>query len=658
MAIIELERQRDPAHDPPFNRNDEISTYQLGRYICSNEAFWKTFRFPIHGRHPAVVKLHVHLENGQRVYFRQDNARRIAANPPRTTLTAFFELCQVDEFARTLLYMQVPSFYTWNISSRKFVRRLRGCRVDGDDIREADTIGRMFTVHPSARECFHLRLLLTVVRGPTSFQYLRTVNGVEYDTYQEACLALGLLEDDNQWEATLREAAETRMPSLLRELFCVIVCENNPANPRLLWETFRNEMSEDILNRVQRENPDLIIDYNDAIYNEALIRIEDDCYRRGKSLHDLHLPSTNRLHVDLLQAEILNETCYDRNNLEIFVEQHRPHLNAEQELAFNAIVDAVENDRGGLFFLDAPGGTGKTFLLNLILARLRRDGIIAVAAAASGIAATMLPNGRTAHSAFNIPIRELDPENPSCKIKRGTSKANLFRRCRAIIWDECTMSHKHHFEGLDNTLRDIRDKDELFGGLVVLLSGDFRQTLPVVPGGTPVDELDACIKKSRLWRHVQKYGLHMNMRVQLNRNRTSEEFAQSLLKIGDGTYHFHPWTGLLKFQPNFCHLAQSEEDLINKVFPNLERNLGNLDWLQGRAILCPLNEDVDQVNFIIQSKLPESNSRTYVSIDTHIDRNAAADYPIEFLNTLNQPNFPQHRIYLKVGMPIILNLNP
>lgn len=51
------------------NANDDISQYQMGRYISSNKAVWRILSFPIHERDPIVVRLAVHLENGQRVYF-------------------------------------------------------------------------------------------------------------------------------------------------------------------------------------------------------------------------------------------------------------------------------------------------------------------------------------------------------------------------------------------------------------------------------------------------------------------------------------------------------------------------------------------------------------------------------------------------------------
>ena len=111
------------------NIHDEITQYEIGRYISSNEAFWRIFGFPIHERHPAIQQLAVHLENGQRIYFTKETAAQQVQAPKNTTLTAFLKLCQEDEFARTLFYHQVPSYYTWSKDS--WNKRKRGAEVQG-----------------------------------------------------------------------------------------------------------------------------------------------------------------------------------------------------------------------------------------------------------------------------------------------------------------------------------------------------------------------------------------------------------------------------------------------------------------------------------------------------------------------------------------------
>jgi len=132
--------------------------------------------------------------------------------------------------------------------------------------------------------------------------------------------------------------------------------------------------------------------------------------------------------------------------------------------------------QGKLYFLDAPGGTGKTFLLNLLLAKIRSNSDIALAVASSGIAATLLDGGKTAHSTFKLPLDLNFAESPLCNIKKQSNMAKVFMECKLIIWDENSMSHKGAFQALNETLKDIRNSEEIMGGITVLLAGDFRQT--------------------------------------------------------------------------------------------------------------------------------------------------------------------------------------
>ncbi|XP_037822309.1 uncharacterized protein LOC119610956 [Lucilia sericata] len=227
------------------NDKDEIKMYESGRYISSSEAVWRIFAFPIHERYPPVYHLAVHLKNGQRVYFNSSNILQQVENPPQTTLLSFFELCKVDEFAKTLLYTEIPSYYV--LKSNKFERRKRGKRIEGwEDIRKDDVLGRVFTIHPNNTECFYLRLLLHVVKGPTSFVDLKTVNGVEHPTFHSACLALGLLEDDKHWENALEEAGLCDYPSKLRDLFAIMLVNCQLSNAASLWDKHKDNLSENL----------------------------------------------------------------------------------------------------------------------------------------------------------------------------------------------------------------------------------------------------------------------------------------------------------------------------------------------------------------------------------------------------------------------------
>ncbi|UYV66755.1 hypothetical protein LAZ67_4002774 [Cordylochernes scorpioides] len=139
------------------------------------------------------------------------------------------------------------------------------------------------------------------------------------------------------------------------------------------------------------------------------------------------------------------------------------------------------NNAGGLYFLDAPGGTGKTFLIILLLTKVRSTGDIALSTASSGIAATLLHGGRTAHSTFKLPLDLTRDEVPVCNLNADSAMGEVLRQCKFIIWDECTMAHRHALEAVDITLEDCRQDQRPMGGVVLLLAGDFRQILPIIP---------------------------------------------------------------------------------------------------------------------------------------------------------------------------------
>ena len=92
--------------------------------------------------------------------------------------------------------------------------------------------------------------------------------------------------------------------------------------------------------------------------------------------------------------------------------------------------------------------------------------------ASSGIAAVLLPDGRTAHSQFRIPLTVDD--HTTCDIKVQSKLAQLLRNTGLIIWDEVPMTNRKIFEAVDRSLRDVTDKDIiLFGGIPFILGGDF-----------------------------------------------------------------------------------------------------------------------------------------------------------------------------------------
>jgi len=109
----------------------------------------------------------------------------------------------------------------------------------------------MYYVHPTAGERFYLRLLLTTIKGATSWNDLKSFEGTLYGSFKEACIARGLLEDDQEWHQCLEEARHMQTGRQLHHLFVTIIRDCTPADPRALWDTFWPYICDDIRHMLQ-----------------------------------------------------------------------------------------------------------------------------------------------------------------------------------------------------------------------------------------------------------------------------------------------------------------------------------------------------------------------------------------------------------------------
>ncbi|KAK9070526.1 hypothetical protein SSX86_010928 [Deinandra increscens subsp. villosa] len=314
----------------------------------------------------------------------------------------------------------------------------------------------------------------------------------------------------------------------------------------------------------------------------------------------------------------------------------------------------VNNDLPGVFFIDGPGGTGKTFVYKALLAEIRSRGLIALATASSGAAANNLPGGRTAHSRFKIPIKL--ENNSMCNINKQSGAAEVIRSCKIIIWDEASMAKRQAIEAVSRTLQDIIGVRLPFGGKIMVIGGDFRQVLPVVKRGTRAQIVDASLRMSPIWSLTRVMRLTINMRA-LN----DPLFSDFLLRVGDGTEE--------SIEGSFIRIPDSMtipstirensmKELIDAIFPSLQDNMHSQDYIISRAILSTKNESVDEINDQMIDKFVGEEKVYYSFDEAEDDFNNL--YPIEFLNTLNVSGMPPHKLRLKVGCPIILlrNIDP
>ena len=138
------------------------------------------------------------------------------------------------------------------------------------------------------------------------------------------------------------------------------------------------------------------------------------------------------------------------------------------------------------------------------------------------------------------------------------------------------------------------------GGITVVFGGDPWQILPVVCHGNHCKIFQACIHASSLWGQIQQLNLTtINMRLKPD----EVVFAKYLLQLGNGTTPVHPEIGedTVKIPPP-QHLVSSIDELIDKVFPQLGNICMDKSFISQRAILTPLNDNVDKINEVIMEK--------------------------------------------------------
>ncbi|GJT93108.1 ribonuclease H-like domain, reverse transcriptase, RNA-dependent DNA polymerase, partial [Tanacetum coccineum] len=338
---------------------------------------------------------------------------------------------------------------------------------------------------------FYLRRLLNHVRGAQEWEDFRTYDNAVYPTCKDACYARGLLDDDKEYVDGIIKASQWGLGDYLRNYFVMLVLSDTMSRPEIVWEKTWRLLAEDVLEleRRKQNNPDLQLT-DIQRYNICLTCIEDKILSCSKSLKNIvNMPYPNAEFT----MEGYNRLIYDESDYkipELIIQHEALHrsLTNEQKGIYETILDACNNNTGGMFFVYGYGGTGKTFLYKILTAALRET--------------------------------------------------------KLIIWDEAPMINKLTCEAFDRTLRDIcfvnssQSSDNVFGGKVVVFGGYFHQILPVIPNGSRQEVVHASLNMSYLWKHctVLKLTQNMRLRVGCNPNDAEEinEFAELILNIGEG----------------------------------------------------------------------------------------------------------------------------
>ncbi|KAL4566121.1 hypothetical protein LXL04_030231 [Taraxacum kok-saghyz] len=500
--------------DEPQSKIDEINRYQDARYVSPPEAIWRIFSFALSQIYPSVMALHLHLPNQQLVRFLDNDIITDIVDRERdksSMLTAFFKINKVDGVARKYLYKEFPTYFTWNSSKRCWNQRKKGAMR-----------GRLVSANPAEGERYYLRVLLSHVRGPTCFDDLYIVNNELYPTFRKAAVERGLVETDDNLSQCLTEASLFQFPAALRRLFATILIYCEPGDVRKLWDEHYNSLSEDYSRQCQSY---------ERVKTMVLVDIGVFLQSMGKHLGEFDLPLLNTT----INLELGGYREVQEEYSIVVEDEHvraKDSLNSDKKVAYDEIMRHVDCNLSGVFFIDGPGGIGKTFLYKALLAEVRSGGLIALATASSDAAANNMPGGRTAHSRFKIPIN-LD-NNSMCNIKQQSGVAQLLRLAKIIIWDESSMAHRQAVEAVDRSIQDFTKLNLPFGGKIMILGeGAIDGTFIRIPDDMSIPYTDK---------------------------------------------------------------GKSKDDLNDAIFPSLQINGGSSDYFISRAILSTKNENVDEIN--------------------------------------------------------------
>ena len=628
---------------PDSTVQDEIEDYTAKRIISSSEAFWGIFEFDRSGRSPAVLPLPVHLPDKDMVIF-EPGKEETALKKTVSKLNLYF-LRPMTVECKNMTYLDFYETYIIeNKRSNRTIYEFPHHKHFLSKRTRGECVCRMYWLSPTLGEVYYLRLLLS--RFPAySFEELRTVYNYQYETFQEAAYARGLLNDEKEYKEAILEASGFKTARGLRSLFFNLIMSGAPA--AILWSEFKDLFSEDFLDQFGGNET--------RAFNSALLEIDCMLRHHGKSTVEVGLAGVEE-DSDEVSREYLR---WDKKKLEAYVKYWEPKLNDEQRSIYNSIISVIlsgSNDNGGgnlKAYIDGPGGSGKTVVLNLIAAKLRHEGKIVLCVASTGIAALNYEGGSTAHSTFKIPVDHLD-NKLVCNISNSSQRGKLIRETTVIIWDELPMTHKFIIEAVDRTLKDFTKNNSFFGNKNVLFAGDFRQIPPVIKNGNESEIITSTIKFSYCWKNIDKFQLTIP-----ERSKNDLDFYKYLLKIGENKIEEFEFHGQKVIKLKKFDFVFTLKEIIDFVYPN--NILNDFYKVSKRAILSATNKNIDEINEIVLKEKIKGDEFILYSADTMvIDKESNPDdqhMSTEILNSYKETGIPNHKIKIKIGALCILTRN-
>ena len=380
-------------------------------------------------------------------------------------------------------------------------------------------IGQMNMASPQEQERYHLRILLNHRREMKSFEDLRTVNGRLCSSFHEACVALNLIQNSQEYTRDLHKATDyfAQNSHQVRQLFVTMLLNCQIADQQGLLNEHRDGMIQDF----HHQYPDAQDQELDIILLQSLNQM---LLQNGTELKKFQalpqLPPGWKLSPQQTTQGLMNQKE---------VENLINSLNETQKQAYDAIMNSINEsnnnnkERSKMPFVDGPGGSGKSYLFRAITETLEQQQKTYLIVGSSKIASLSFKKGATAHSTFQIPIS--CHNTSTCNINTSSTLAEMTKNAAAILWDEAPMQSKHVLETVVRTLRDVMQINEYFGAKVIVFGGDFWQILPVKKRAQRAQIVSLTMNIATFWKEVTQHTLTANMGLQNQQDQEWKEFG-------------------------------------------------------------------------------------------------------------------------------------
>jgi len=501
----------------------------------------------------------------------------------------------------------------------------------------------------------------------------------------------GMLADNTEYEKFMSEVVSVEMPAACRIIFADLLMAVAVPNAPLLWDCISQKLSQDFSHKHR---------FNDLVTipiccRHALWCVNDYLLQQGCSLQQFGFPLDSYcrsadLAGDHRPSSTSRLVCSAMSD---FSESMVANLNVGQLSFIECIrrIIEIKSPSNKCVMLQAPGGTGKTHTMNVaIKMMLQADMKIAVTSStglhtlnsfiahlsihhfvvmlhSAGISATALVGGRTVHSAFNAGIVVPDA-GCSFSIETQSVLAKEWRSVNVLIIDEVMCLHRRFIEAIEHTFHHNIFIDDVkrrqlgrFCGVIVIVSGDPRQQLPISPGSDRFTLSSIGFHNSSVFDLFEQFSLTENVRIHpsvtvTHKDQSIQPLHQWILNVGDGLHQSNDIVvdGCLfvSIPPQF-YCGDQLDALLDRIYGH--EDSGQLiiepQFFADRVILTPLYKDVRLINSKMQRRYEQLGHVVHM-VNSH-DSVTGKFGDVEDANTYSASLFPEHCLQLFIGCPVM-----